>query len=163
MPHDRDAGVYLRLLAAAAMLVAAAGIAACARAPSGGAPEGAAVTPTAGAGVKSGDEILARAYEDRLDELQVKGQGVVVRLLADDDEGARHQRFILRLASGQTLLIAHNIDVAPRVEGVRVGDTVAFKGVYEWSEEGGTVHWTHRDPEGEHEAGWLLHDDRVYQ
>jgi hypothetical protein len=86
-----------------------------------------------------------------------------VRLLADDDEGSRHQRFIVRLDSGQTLLVAHNIDVAPRVEGLAVGDSVAFSGVYEWSAEGGTIHWTHHDPYGRHAPGWLRHDAETYQ
>jgi hypothetical protein len=85
-----------------------------------------------------------------------------VRVLIDDEEGSRHQRFILRLPSGQTLLVAHNIDVAPRVQDLRPGDTVAFRGVYEWSAEGGTVHWTHRDPDGSHAAGWLRHAGRRY-
>ena len=85
-----------------------------------------------------------------------------MRVLSDDEDGNRHQRFILRLASGQTLLVAHNIDVAPRVEGLQPGDTVAFRGVYEWSAEGGTVHWTHRDPDGRHAPGWLRHDGSQY-
>ena len=87
----------------------------------------------------------------------------MIRILADDVEGARHQRFILRLASGQTLLVAHNIDVAPRIEGLREGDTVAFRGVYEWNAEGGVVHWTHHDPDGSHAPGWLRHGGRTYE
>lgn len=117
---------------------------------------------TGGAGV-GGDAALARAFDAQASDLEVEGRGTVVRVLADDDEGARHQRFILRLDSGQTLLIAHNTDVAPRVEGLAAGDVVAFRGVYEWSAEGGTVHWTHRDPGGVHAAGWLRRDGRVYE
>ena len=117
----------------------------------------------AGDGAAGGDAALARAFDTRASDLEVEGQGTVVRVLADDQEGARHQRFIVRLDSGQTLLVAHNIDVAPRVDGLAVGDVVAFRGVYEWSAEGGTVHWTHRDPGGVHAAGWLRHDGRVYQ
>jgi hypothetical protein len=45
------------------------------------------------------------------------GLGQVSRISATTAIGDRHQRFILRLPSGQTVLIAHNIDVAPRVEG----------------------------------------------
>jgi hypothetical protein len=123
---------------------------------------GAAGAPAGGGGA-GGDAALARAFDDHASDLEVEGQGTVVRVLADDDEGARHQRFILRLDSGQTLLIAHNIDVAPRVDGLAVGDVVAFRGVYEWSAEGGTVHWTHRDPGGGHAAGWLRRDGHVYQ
>jgi len=84
-------------------------------------------------------------------------------MLADDLVGSRHQRFVVRLASGQTLLIAHNIDIAPRVAGLQNGDRVGFYGEYVWNEEGGMVHWTHHDPEGRHEAGWLKHNGQIYQ
>lgn len=113
--------------------------------------------------IPAGDVVLAKAFEDRARDLQVEGQGTVVQILKDDTEGGRHQRFIIRLASGQTLLIAHNIDVAPRVAGLRNGDTVAFRGVYEWSEEGGAIHWTHLDPDGRHPAGWIRFGGRTYQ
>ena len=115
------------------------------------------------AGPAAGDAALARAFEDGASDLEVEGAGTVERLLADDQEGSRHQRFILRLSTGQTLLVAHNIDVAPRVSGLGVGDAVAFRGVYEWSPQGGTIHWTHRDPSGVHASGWLRHGGRVYE
>ncbi len=145
----------VRLLAAVAPVLLVA-LAACGAA-GGGAGGGAVGSPT------DGDAALARAFDAQASDLEVEGRGTVVRLLADDDEGARHQRFILRLDSGQTLLVAHNTDVAPRVEGLAVGDVVAFRGVYEWSAEGGTVHWTHHDPGGVHAAGWLRRDGRVYE
>jgi len=94
---------------------------------------------------------------------QVQGDGVVTRLLADDNDGSRHQRFILRLANGQTLLVAHNIDLAPRVSNISVNDTVQFNGEYEWNSQGGVVHWTHHDPVGRHVGGWLKHQGRTYQ
>lgn len=94
---------------------------------------------------------------------QTRGSGTVSRILPDDNDGSRHQRFILRLDSGRTLLIAHNIDVAPRISGLRVGDTVSFYGVFESNNQGGVIHWTHRDPAGHHEAGWLKHNGRTYQ
>ena len=89
--------------------------------------------------------------------------GAVERVLADDNDGSRHQRFIVRLASGQTLLIAHNIDVAPRVAGLARGDTVSFSGIYEPNNKGGVVHWTHHDPSGRHPAGWIEHKGHRYQ
>ena len=109
------------------------------------------------------DEILARAFEQRLSNIQVEGQGVVLRLLSDDNDGRRHQRFILELASGQTLLISHNIDLAPRVVGLLKGDAVSFYGEYDWNEKGGVIHWTHHDPRKRHPAGWIKHNDRIYQ
>jgi hypothetical protein len=94
---------------------------------------------------------------------EITGRGIVIRVLPDDTEGGRHQRFILRLASGETLLVAHNIDVAPRVEPLRIGDVVEYHGEYVWNPKGGVVHWTHRDPSGAHEAGWLRREGQTFQ
>ncbi|MBB5349360.1 DUF3465 domain-containing protein [Desulfoprunum benzoelyticum] len=109
------------------------------------------------------DALLARALAERLSNLQVEGRGVVEKILPDDRDGSRHQRFIMRLASGQTLLVAHNIDLAPRLEGLKRGDEVDFAGEYEWNSQGGVLHWTHHDPEGQHPAGWLRHKGRTYR
>ncbi len=66
------------------------------------------------------------------------------------------------MPSGQTVLFAHNIDLAPRLNGLKVGDRVEFHGEYEWNAKGGVIHWTHRDPLGRHEPGWLKHNGRRY-
>jgi hypothetical protein len=110
-----------------------------------------------------GDAALAQAFDDHAESLEIQGQGIVLRLLADDTEGDRHQRFVVQLASGQTLLVTHNTDVAPRVTSLQVGDAVAFKGEYVWNAQGGLIHWTHRDPDGGHEPGWIKHNGRTYQ
>lgn len=83
----------------------------------------------------------------------MQSEGVVVKVLPDDNHGSRHQKFLIELSSGQTILIAHNIDLASRISPITEGDVVAFNGEYEWNEKGGVVHWTHRDPNGRHEAG----------
>jgi cold shock CspA family protein len=109
------------------------------------------------------DETNLNTYQAPQSGAQMGGEGVVVRVLADDNDGSRHQRFILRLASGQTLLIAHNIDIANRIEALSSGDRVEFYGQYESNPEGGVIHWTHHDPDGNHVAGWLKHNGMVYQ
>ena len=109
------------------------------------------------------DERLARAFAEHESHVQVEGKGRVTRLLADDNDGSPHQRFIVELRTGQTLLIAHNIDLAPRIDSLEVDDEVEFFGEYEWNAKGGTIHWTHHDPKGRHVAGWLKHAGRVYQ
>ena len=86
-----------------------------------------------------------------------------MNILPDDNDGSRHQRFILRLESGQTVLIAHNIDLAPRIDSLSEGNLVEFYGEYEWNSRGGVVHWTHHDPRGSHVDGWLKHDGQTYQ
>ena len=105
---------------------------------------------------------MPSAHDDHATR-QVTGTGTVIRVLADDTHGERHQRFILRLASGDTLLVAHNIDVAPRVEPLRIGDVVEYHGEYVWNPQGGLVHWTHRDASGRHAPGWLRRDGRTFQ
>ena len=50
----------------------------------------------------------------------------MVALLKDDNEGSRHQKFILELSTGQTVLVAHNIDLAPRIQNIQKGDQVEF-------------------------------------
>lgn len=109
------------------------------------------------------DAQLKHAFEQRQGDVQIDGVGTVVKVLPDDNQGSRHQRFVLRLDSGQTLLVAHNIDLAARIGDLRKGDRVAFSGEYEWSREGGVIHWTHRDPAARHRDGWLKHEGRSYQ
>lgn len=106
---------------------------------------------------------IEQAYKNKLSDIQFKGDGKVIRVLADDNEGHRHQKFILRLDSKKTILIAHNIDLAPRIKNLRKGDTIQFYGEYEWSEQGGVIHWTHHDPRGKHIDGWLKHKGKTYQ
>lgn len=107
--------------------------------------------------------ILEKAFQSHQNNLSVTQQGKITRILADDLAGDRHQRCIVELASGQMLLIAHNIDVAPRVPGLTTGTPLIFHGVYEWNAQGGVIHWTHHDPDGHHEAGWLIYQGKTYQ
>jgi len=111
----------------------------------------------------SNDQQITNAFQNKQSDSQVSGSGVVVSILADDTKGSQHQKFILKLSSGQTLLISHNIDLAPRINTLHKGDTVEFYGEYEWNAKGGVVHWTHRDPGGRHADGWLKHQGVTYQ
>jgi hypothetical protein len=119
--------------------------------------------PRIAAPVSTSDQILRSAFTSRQNNLQVQGSGTVDRILSDDNEDSRHQRFILRLDSGQTLLITHNIDLAPRINSLTTGDRVEFYGEYEWNSQGGVIHWTHHDPAGRHPEGWLRHKGREYK
>ena len=142
---------FLAALAAALLLGFACGPAA-AREPAPAVVQG-----------QTSDAVLANAYAKRISNLWVSGRGTVSKLLKDDSKGSRHQRFLLRLDSGQTLLVAHNIDLAPRIESLRMGDGVEFHGEYEWNKKGGVIHWTHHDPQGRRPGGWLRHKGRLFQ
>jgi len=110
-----------------------------------------------------GDALIKQAFEAQKSNLQVQAKGVVVKVLPDDNEGSRHQRFILKMPYGGTVLLAHNIDLAGRVANVQIGDEMEFSGEYEWNAKGGVVHWTHHDPQGHHQTGWLRHQGKTYQ
>lgn len=117
--------------------------------------------PRADSGDGGAAKILA-AFRARRSDMQVEGFGTVQRTLPDDNEGSRHQRFILELSNGHTLLVAHNIDLAPRLP-LEAGDRVGFFGEFEWSERGGVLHWTHHDPGGRHVGGWLELDGQRFE
>lgn len=114
-------------------------------------------------GISATDQILSGAFAHHISKLQVAGQGVVTQILPDDNNGITHQRFVVRLGSGQTLLIAHNINVGSRIPGLHEGDAVRFYGEYEWNSKGGVVHWTHREEKGTHVGGWLEVNGRRYE
>jgi hypothetical protein len=105
---------------------------------------------------------IEQAYAQKKSDVQVSGKGIVIKLLPDDNKGAQHQKFLLKINEKQTLLFAHNIDLASRVP-LQVGDEVTFSGEYVYNPKGGIVHWTHLDPQGHHPAGWLMLNGNKYQ
>lgn len=111
---------------------------------------------------KATDTAIEQLIQSRASHTWVETNGNVTRLLPDDREGAAHQRFILRLASGRTLLVAHNIDLARRVP-LQVGDAVRLRGRYEWNDKGGVIHWTHHDPGNPLAGGWIERSTVRYQ
>ena len=113
--------------------------------------------------VSHSNNSLQTAFNNRQSDVQIQGSGIVVKSLPDDLEGSRHQKFILKDNSGQTVLFAHNIDLAPKINALREGDRIDYFGEYEWNERGGVIHWTHGDPRGRHASGWLKHNGKTYQ
>lgn len=108
---------------------------------------------------------IVTAYKNKQSDVWVEGSGEVIKLLKDDTRGSQHQRFLVKLSmrEKQTLLFAHNIDLAPRINSLQVGDTITFKGEYEYNPKGGVVHWTHHDPSGDIAGGWIKHEGTVYE
>ena len=106
--------------------------------------------------------VIEKAYAEQRSKVWVEVPGRVSRLLADDNDGSRHQRFILTLDSGHTVMVAHNIDLAKRIP-VQKNDSIKLKGRYEWNDRGGVVHWTHHDPENRRAGGWIEFNGTVYK
>jgi hypothetical protein len=105
---------------------------------------------------------IEELYENRQSGVMVQFEGLVIKLLSDDNEGSRHQRFIVKISDRRTVLVAHNIDVAARVP-IKLDSNITIYGQYEWNEKGGVVHWTHEDSIGTHEGGWIEFQGKVYQ
>lgn len=114
-------------------------------------------------GTDPGERAVLDAYAAGRSGVLVEVSGVVEKTLRDDNRGSRHQLFLLALDSGHTLLVSHNVDLAPRLDGLRRGDALNLRGEYEWNERGGIVHWTHHDPDGRHPGGWIEHAGRRYE
>ena len=106
---------------------------------------------------------ISEAFSAHRNLPQVQGSGIVVKVLKDDTKGLKHQKFLLKVSDNITILIAHNLDLAPRVDDIHEGDLIEFKGEYIYTPKGGTVHWTHKDPRGNHQSGWLKHNGKTYE
>jgi hypothetical protein len=109
-----------------------------------------------------GEALVERAWREQRSDVWVEVEGRVIRLLRDDTRGSRHQKFLIELAGGHTLLVSHNIDLAPRVP-VEVGDRLSVRGEYVWNDRGGLLHWTHHDPQGRTAGGWVRLQDETYR
>ena len=106
---------------------------------------------------------VSQAYLNRQSDVLVELEGTVTRILPDDNEGSRHQKFIVAMADKHTILVSHNIDLAPRINDIAVGQRIKVKGEYEYNNRGGVVHWTHHDPAGQHPGGWIDYGGKRYQ
>jgi len=106
---------------------------------------------------------IAELHRKKRSDVIITDAGVIVHVLPDDNEGSRHQRFLVEVDhTDVTIKIAHNIDLAPRVPA-REGDRLLFKGEYEYNDLGGAVHWTHHDPKKWREGGWIEHEGQRYE
>lgn len=105
---------------------------------------------------------LIEAFNSKKSHLFIQGSGVVKKLLPDDNQGARHQKFLVTISTEQTLLFAHNVDLAQAVP-LMAGDFLEFRGEYIYNPKGGVIHWTHHDPQVKILGGWIKHNGKTYQ
>ncbi len=104
---------------------------------------------------------LDQVIQQQRSDVVVEFKAEVVRILRDDNSGSRHQKFIVK-SNLHTILIAHNIDLAPRVP-IAPGDKLVISGEYEWNDRGGVVHWTHHDPQNRRVGGWIELNGKKYK
>ncbi|HEY8655831.1 MAG TPA: DUF3465 domain-containing protein [Candidatus Limnocylindria bacterium] len=121
------------------------------------------VAPQRPATTLSGNTAIQREFERHGDRAQLTATGVVDRVLGDQDgPSGPHERFIVRLPDvGLTVLIEHNLSLAPRVPVV-IGEPIVVHGEYVWNPQGGLIHFTHHDPGRSHEGGYVLFGGKRY-
>jgi len=111
------------------------------------------------------DRAVCEAYSAQRSRVEVVADGTVTRVLGvAPGRVSPHEGFLLRLESGCSLVVRveANTDFTGRI-GLSEGQRVAVKGEYEYYPRGGVVHWTHRDPRGRHEGGYIEAGGRLYE
>lgn len=105
-------------------------------------------------------------FKNKISDRIVQASGTIVKILPDDEDTSdgseMHQKFLVELSDRErtTIKICHNLKFG-RVP-VRQGEVISFRGEYEHTDFGGTIHWTHKDPRGTHEDGWIEYDGKQY-
>ena len=111
------------------------------------------------------DAALCAAYGAGRSHVEVVADGTVTRVLGiAQGRTSPHEGFLMRLASGCSVVVRveANTDFTGPIP-LGVGDRVAVKGEYEYYPIGGVIHWTHRDPRGRHEGGYIEVAGRQYE
>lgn len=123
----------------------------------------ASLSPAATPGISADNAAVQGAFERRAENVELTATGAVDRVLSDQDgPSGPHERFIVRLPDvGMTVLVEHNLSIAPRVPVV-VGEPVVVHGEYVWNAQGGLLHFTHHDPDRSHEGGYIVYAGRRY-
>jgi hypothetical protein len=111
--------------------------------------------------VTDDSQIVAFQNEHRMNT-EVTGKVRVYKLLREDDEGLKHERFLVMLSDGTTVLVAHSLDKAPPVP-VSPEDDIIIHGEYVWNQKGGVIHWTHHSDTPRHEGGWIDFKGKRYE
>jgi len=116
-----------------------------------------------GAAAQPDDAAIVSDFQNHQSNVEVTADGTVVRLLPDRTSATgMHEQFIVKLSSGEiTIEVEHNISIAARVP-VALGDHVIVHGEYIWNAQGGLIHFTHHDPKGTHEGGYIQDNGKTY-
>ncbi len=119
------------------------------------------------------DRAVCDAYAAGRSHVEVVADGIVTRTLGVAPGrpsttlragSSPHEGFLMRLSSACSLIVRveANTDFTgsfPLAPGQRVN----VKGEYEYYPMGGVVHWTHRDPRGRHEGGFIQTGGGLYE
>ncbi len=110
------------------------------------------------------DRAVCDAYSAGRSHVEVVADGTVTRILGvAQGRVSPHEGFLFRLASGCSVIVRveANTDFTGSIP-MAPGDRVTVKGEYEYYPLGGVIHWTHRDPRGRHEGGYIETGGKLY-
>lgn len=111
------------------------------------------------------DAAVCDAYQAGRSHVEVVAQGTIARVLGvAPGRTSPHEGFLMRLDSAchATVRVEANTDFTGTFP-LAPGDRVVVKGEYEYYRIGGVIHWTHRDPRGRHEGGFIQAGGQTYE
>lgn len=106
-------------------------------------------------------DILRAIRDQRRVNFLEGGSMTVTKVLPDDNNGLKHQKWVVRLTNGTTLQAVYNSDMCPRVP-IKVGDVIAMGGMFIWTNSGPMLHWLHHDPRGNRPDGYVYVKGNFY-
>jgi hypothetical protein len=107
------------------------------------------------------------AWRTGRSHVEVTASGSVARLLGErEGPSGRHLGFILHLSGsagrGLSVRVEDNLDLTGEIP-IGEGESVTVRGEYIYEPAGGLIHYTHKDPRGRHDAGYVQASGRIYQ
>ncbi len=112
--------------------------------------------------IQASQQGILDAQAQHMRKVEVELIAQVIRLLPTDENGLRHQKFLIRLTNGTTVLVANDLSMGQQVP-LNPGDIVEIKGEFIWTRRGGVLHWTHHTDEASHPGGWIRLGNQTYQ
>lgn len=102
-------------------------------------------------------------YNSQRGGVFVESVGRIVKILDDQITPYPAQVILIRLSSGQKLIIKHDINLGSALPTLKKAEALQFKGIYKWNDRGGMILSTHKNNDFPKHSGWLKYDDKIYQ
>ena len=120
-------------------------------------------TATNASEAKAPNTAFIRAYQERVSGLQLSVSGKITHVFPSPETGDQHQKFIVQLDAGQSVMVIHNRALGSAIDGLLEGETIEVFGEYQWDQGGGIIRRTHQDPASHRQAGWVKYKGRIYR
>lgn len=107
------------------------------------------------------------AWADQRSRVEVTADGTVARILGTrQGRSGAHEGFLLHLRGagghGLSVRVETNVDITGAIP-LEPGESVEVRGEYIYDPRGGIIHYTHHDPAGRHESGYVEAGGDLYR